>query len=94
MIREAAGGVVALAGSKILRQALRGLRAMGPEGVQLPVWPCRDGKLVGTERFDTDARFDTEDGGVGFLPAPWGGVPWPAKVRVDQGRVGGQESSV
>jgi arsenite oxidase large subunit len=52
------------------------LRAMGSEGVQLPVREHRGGKLIGTGRLYADGRFDTADGRARFLPTPWSG---PAK---------------
>lgn len=49
------------------------LRAMGNDGVQLPVRDYRDGVLEGTEMPYAEYRFDTEDGKARFLPAPWEG---------------------
>lgn len=50
------------------------LRAMGNNGVQLPIKEYREGKLVGTEMLYTDGKFDTKDGKARFLPAPWKGL--------------------
>jgi arsenite oxidase large subunit len=51
------------------------LRAMGNNGVQLPIQKYEDGKLVGTEMLYTDGKFDTPDGKARFLPSPWTGLP-------------------
>ena len=51
------------------------LRAMGTNGVQLPVKAYQDGRLVGTEMLYTDGKFSTDDGKARFLPAPWNGLP-------------------
>jgi arsenite oxidase large subunit len=51
------------------------LRAMGNNGVQLPVQEYKDGQLIGTEMVYADYRFDTEDDKAHFLPAPWNGLP-------------------
>jgi arsenite oxidase large subunit len=50
------------------------LRAMGNNGVQLPVKEYKDGKLLGTEMHYTDGKFDTKDGKAHFLPSPWKGL--------------------
>ena len=50
------------------------LRAMGNQGVQLPVRSFEAGKLIGTEMLYLDGRFDTPDGRARFLPAPWKGL--------------------
>jgi len=70
------------------------LRAMGNNGVQLPIKEYRGGKLVGTEMIYTDNKFDTKDGKARFLPAPWPGLPKPVaeqkakyKFFVNNGRV-------
>ncbi|MFP4129658.1 MAG: arsenate reductase (azurin) large subunit [Halorhodospira sp.] len=49
------------------------LRAMGNNGVQLPVKEYRDGELIGTEMPYGSYEFDTDDGKVHFIPAPWEG---------------------
>uniref|UniRef100_UPI0035947A0B molybdopterin dinucleotide binding domain-containing protein n=1 Tax=Thiocapsa sp. TaxID=2024551 RepID=UPI0035947A0B len=51
------------------------LRAMGNNGVQLPVKEYKDGRLIGTEMIYTDYKFDTDDGKAHFMPAPWNGMP-------------------
>ncbi|MDA7087334.1 arsenate reductase (azurin) large subunit [Pseudomonas sp. SA3-5] len=53
------------------------LRAMGNNGVQLPVKEYRDGKLIGSEMLYSDYQFDTADGKAQFKPAPWPGLPKP-----------------
>ncbi len=51
------------------------LRAMGNNGVQLPVREYKDGKLIGTEMHYLDGKFGTDDGKAHFLPAAWKGLP-------------------
>ncbi|TXI79955.1 MAG: arsenate reductase (azurin) large subunit [Cupriavidus sp.] len=51
------------------------LRAMGNNGVQLPIKEYANGKLVGTEMLYTDGKFDTKDGKAEFKPSPWPGLP-------------------
>ena len=51
------------------------LRAMGTNGVQLPITAYTNGKLIGTEMLYTDGKFSTADGKAHFLPAPWPGLP-------------------
>ena len=51
------------------------LRAMGNNGVQLPVKEYKDGKLIGTEMIYTDNKFSTDDGKAHFKPAKWPGLP-------------------
>lgn len=51
------------------------LRAMGNNGVQLPVKALEDGKLIGTEMLYSDYKFSTDDGKAHFQPAPWDGFP-------------------
>jgi arsenite oxidase large subunit len=51
------------------------LRAMGNDGVQLPVKEYKNGKLIGTEMNYTDNKFSTSDGKAHFLPSPWTGLP-------------------
>lgn len=70
------------------------LRAMGNNGVQLPIKEYRDGRLVGTEMLYTDGKFDTADGKAKFLPSPWPGLPKPVadlkakhKFWINNGRV-------
>ncbi len=67
------------------------LRAMGVDGVQLPVRAYRDGKLRGTERLYTDGRFDTADGRARFLPAPWSGPVRPHALYDEQTHSGTRE---
>ncbi len=55
------------------------LRAMGNNGVQLPVKEFKDGQLIGTEMNYMDFKFDTDDGKAHFLPAPWTGLPEPVE---------------
>ncbi len=50
------------------------LRAMGNNGVQLPIKDYTEGTLVGTEMLYTDGAFDTADGRARFLPSPWNGL--------------------
>jgi arsenite oxidase large subunit len=70
------------------------LRAMGNNGVQLPVKEYRGGKLIGTEMLYTDNKFDTSDGKAKFLPSPWPGLPKPVadlkakhKFWINNGRI-------
>lgn len=56
------------------------LRAMGNNGVQLPVKEYKDGKLIGTEMNYTDGQFSTNDGKAHFLPAKWTGLPEPVEA--------------
>jgi len=51
------------------------LRAMGNNGVQLPVKEYKNGKLIGTEMIYSDYKFSTDDGKAHFQPAPWTGLP-------------------
>jgi len=55
------------------------LKAMGNNGVQLPVKEFKEGKLIGTEMNYMDFKFDTKDGKAHFLPAPWSGLPKPVE---------------
>lgn len=57
------------------------LRALGNNGVQLPVREFSDGRLIGTEMLYTDYRFSTEDGKAHFQPAPWNGFPSPVEKQ-------------
>ncbi|MGI9333333.1 MAG: arsenate reductase (azurin) large subunit, partial [Gammaproteobacteria bacterium] len=57
------------------------LRAMGNNGVQLPVKEYKDGKLIGTEMVYADNRFSTDDGKAHFKPAPWPGLPAPVAAQ-------------
>ncbi len=57
------------------------LRAMGTNGVQLPVKEFKDGKLVGTPMIYADYKFSTGDGKAHFLPAPWNGMPAPVTAQ-------------
>lgn len=50
------------------------LRAMGNNGVQLPVKEYKDGKLIGTEMHYTEGKFDTDDGKAHFKSSPWKGL--------------------
>jgi arsenite oxidase large subunit len=47
---------------------------MGNDGVQLPAKAFDDGKLVGTEIFYADGKFDTPDGKARFMASPWKGL--------------------
>jgi len=58
-----------------------GLRAMGTNGVQLPIKEVKDGRLVGTEMLYTDYKFDTKDGKAQFLPSPWNGLPGTVETQ-------------
>jgi arsenite oxidase large subunit len=62
------------------------LRAMGNNGVQLPVKEYRDGKLIGTEMLYSDYKFDTADGKAEFKPAPWPGLPKPVAEQKEKYR--------
>jgi arsenite oxidase large subunit len=57
------------------------LRAMGNNGVQLPVKEYKGGQLIGTEMIYTDYKFDTPDGKARFLPAPWNGLPQTVEAQ-------------
>lgn len=57
------------------------LRAMGNNGVQLPVKEYKDGKLIGTEMLYTDYKFGTKDGKAHFLPAKWNGFGKPVAAQ-------------
>ncbi len=57
------------------------LRAMGNNGVQLPVKEFKDGKLIGTEMLYTDGKFDTKDGRAEFKPSSWPGLPKPVATQ-------------
>jgi len=57
------------------------LRAMGNNGVQLPVKEYKDGKLVGTAMIYADYAFSTDDGKAHFLPSPWNGLPAPVEAQ-------------
>jgi arsenite oxidase large subunit len=59
------------------------LRAMGNNGVQLPVVEYKDDKLVGTEMLFTD-KFGTADGLAEFKPSPWPGMPAPVQAQMDK----------
>ena len=50
------------------------LRAMGNNGVQLPVQEYKDGKLVGTPMIYADYKFSTGDGKAHFKPAAVAGA--------------------
>jgi len=51
------------------------LRALGNNGVQLPVQEYKGGKLIGTEMIYADYKFSTDDGKAHFQPSPWNGLP-------------------
>ena len=51
------------------------LRAMGNNGVQLPIKEYKNGKLIGTEMLYMDGKFSTADGKAEFKPSPWPGLP-------------------
>ncbi|NKC10681.1 MAG: arsenate reductase (azurin) large subunit [Gammaproteobacteria bacterium] len=57
------------------------LRAMGNNGVQLPVKEYKDGKLVGTPMIYADYKFSTSDGKAHFQPSPWNGLPAPVAAQ-------------
>jgi arsenite oxidase large subunit len=57
------------------------LKAMGNNGVQLPVKEYKGGKLIGTEMNYTDNKFSTKDGKAHFLPATWAGLPAPVEKQ-------------
>jgi arsenite oxidase large subunit len=57
------------------------LRAMGTNGVQLPIKEYKDGQLIGTEMIYTDYKFDTKDGKAHFLPSPWTGLPGTVEAQ-------------
>ncbi|MEX2470484.1 MAG: arsenate reductase (azurin) large subunit [Pseudohongiellaceae bacterium] len=59
------------------------LRALGNNGVQLPVQGLDNGRLIGTEILYTE-RFDTEDGRARFQPAPWNGLLPQAQAQKDK----------
>ena len=52
------------------------LRAMGNNGVQLPIQKWDGAKLIGTEILFAE-KFDTKDGRAEFKPSPWPGLPKP-----------------
>jgi arsenite oxidase large subunit len=60
------------------------LKAMGNNGVQLPVKEYRDGQLIGTEMNYTDFKFGTDDGKAHFKPATWTGLPEPVEKQKSQ----------
>jgi arsenite oxidase large subunit len=62
------------------------LRAMGNNGVQLPVKEYKGGVLVGTEIIYADNKFSTEDGKAHFKPAPWPGLPEPVARQKEKYR--------
>ncbi len=62
------------------------LRAMGNNGVQLPIKAYEGDKLVGTEMIYTDYKFDTDDGKAQFLPSPWNGLPQTVEAQRDKFR--------
>lgn len=57
------------------------LRAMGNNGVQLPVKTYTGGRLIGTEMHYMDGKFSTGDGKAHFLPATWTGLPEPVEKQ-------------
>ncbi len=58
------------------------LKAMGNDGVQLPIKEYKDGKLVGTEMIYSDYKFSTKDGKAHFMSSPWKGLhPTVAKQK-------------
>ena len=70
------------------------LRAMGNNGVQLPIKEYKDGKLIGTEMLYTDDKFDTNDGKAHFLPSPWNGLAQaPSQTQEGQASVLDQQRS-
>ncbi len=62
------------------------LRAMGNNGVQLPVKAFRDGRLIGTEMHYTDGKFDTSDGRAHFKESPWQGLLKPVAKQKEKYR--------
>ncbi|MBE7470866.1 MAG: arsenate reductase (azurin) large subunit [Anaerolineales bacterium] len=60
------------------------LRAMGNNGVQLPVKEYNDGKLIGTEMIYEDGKFSTADGKAIFKATPWPGLPKPVQAQKDK----------
>ena len=62
------------------------LRAMGNNGVQLPIQEYRDGQLIGTEMLYTDNKFSTADGKAQFKPSPWQGLLKPVQEQKDKYR--------
>ena len=58
------------------------LRAMGTTGVHEPCVGYENGKLIGTQRLYTDAKFGTDDGKAHFQAAKWRGLQ--AKGREEQ----------
>jgi arsenite oxidase large subunit len=57
------------------------LRALGNNGVQLPVKELKGDELIGTEMVYTDYKFGTDDGKAHFLPSPWTGLPEPVEAQ-------------
>ncbi len=62
------------------------LRAMGNNGVQLPVKEYKNGKLIGTEMHYIDGKFDTGDGKAHFKASPWKGLLSPVQKQKDKYR--------
>ena len=60
------------------------LRAMGNDGVQLPIKEYTDGKLIGTEMIYADYKFSTADGKAHFKPSPWQGLLKPVQAQKDK----------
>ena len=57
------------------------LRAMGNDGVQLPVQKFENGLLVGTEILYADGKFDTQDGRAEFKASPLKGLLEPVAAQ-------------
>jgi arsenite oxidase large subunit len=55
------------------------LRAMGTNGFQEPAVGYEDGKIVGTKRLYTDAKFGTKDQKAHFFETQWRGFAAPGK---------------
>ncbi|MGI9302825.1 MAG: arsenate reductase (azurin) large subunit [Gammaproteobacteria bacterium] len=62
------------------------LRAMGNNGVQLPIKEYKDGELIGTEMIYTDNKFSTDNGKAHFKPSPWQGLLKPVQAQKDKYR--------
>lgn len=62
------------------------LRAMGNDGVQLPVKAYKEGKLIGTHMLYMDGKFSTPDGRARFLRSPWKGLLPEAAAQQDKFR--------
>jgi arsenite oxidase large subunit len=61
------------------------LRAMGTNGFQEPATGFENGRIVGTQRLYTDAKFGTADAKARFLPTQWRGLQAPGKAKEKDG---------